>query len=130
MAPPGLHLDEELDVLLAELARHADDGAFLHIGMLAHHILHIEGGHVLPAMAQAVALAAVEIEIALAVARAEIARVEQAIAQGRGRGAGIAEISLEQYARRPLAHRDLAELARCDGAPDLIDNRHLEPGQG
>ena len=129
MAPPRLQLDEELDVLLANFPGHADDGAFLDIGMLAHHILHIEGGDVLAPVTQAVALAAVEIEIALAVAGAEVARIKQAIAQGPGRCLGIAKISREEHARRPLAHRDLAELARWHRPPGLIDDRHLEPGQ-
>src|SRR5690606_3956939 len=129
-AAAGERLDDKLDLLLADIRRDTEPGAVLDIRVLGGDVLHLPGRDVLAAAAHAVGHAAVEEEVAFGIVGAEVARMQAAAAQGlRGR-LRIVEIALEEGTRQARLDDDLAARAGADGLAGLVEQQHLEPGQG
>ena len=97
---PSTRLDEELDVLLADIRRDADHGAILDGLVLGRDMLDLPGRDVLAPAAHAVGHPAVEIEIAVGSKEPRSPVCKRVLAQGLRRRLGIVEIAGEDRAGR------------------------------
>ena len=119
--------DHDLDVVLAELARHAVRRRLQHAGELIDHVLDLPRAHVLTTAAHRFLLPPGVVEETIVILRREVARVEPAVAEGM-----LGLIRMIQVVVRPAlcrAQRELADPAcRKLGAVVAEDRRLASPG--
>src|SRR5277367_2552658 len=122
----GTDDDAELDVVLAELARHRVRD-HLHDGrMFEHGQLDFNGRDVLSATADRVFQSVDEVEVAVLVESAEVSGVHPHIPLYDRRGRGVREVTFEHHVRLQRPNYDLSDLAGRDFSFFLVEDLDLE----
>src|SRR5690606_34517000 len=125
----GLGLDEQLDVLLADVRSDADHGAILDSRMLGSDVLDLECRDVLAFDADVVRHAPVEIHVPRGIERSDIAGVEAVRPHSpRGR-VGVLVVADRQRTGYTRANDDLSPLPPGNGRPIVVQKIDVEPRQ-
>ena len=116
--------------LFAQVAGHAEHGAFEHAGVGFYAHLHLGAGNVLAAPAHHVLAPAHKVEVAVRILAQHVAGVEPQVLERLQRGPGHAVVALREQRGLRGAHQQLAGLAHGHRKALRVHQAHAERGGG